>query len=123
MQMKNKIKEKIIHKAKRLTNAWSVNGYTAKGLFTWLFARPGVIVNTRPTHRDIHLNSSKAISIWLAMTDRPINDKWKEYYSEHPIGSLGRTVDDCLVNAIHTHSDTKARHSDTGGGTSNDDEG
>lgn len=63
----------------------------------------------RPTHRDIHLHSSAAIRIYLAMLDRPT-------HSEHPIGSLGRAVDDCLVNTINTHSDIHAQHSDTGGG-------
>ena len=45
--------------------------HTAKRLITWLFDRPDVAVVVRPIHRDIQLNSSAAISIWLAMLDRP----------------------------------------------------
>ena len=45
--------------------------HTIKRLITWLFDRPDVAVVVRPTHRDIQLNSSAAISIYLDSIDRP----------------------------------------------------
>jgi len=69
MQMKNKknfihtITHTITHTAKRLTVC----------VVRWLFNQADVVVCARPIRRDIHLNSTAAISIWLAMLDHPCN--------------------------------------------------
>ncbi len=60
--MKNKIKRKIIN----MTTS------VVKWLFAWLYDKSDVVVNARPIHRDIHLNSPEAITVWLAMVDRPL---------------------------------------------------
>lgn len=56
--MKSKIKQQIFN--------------ALKWLRTWLDNGP-VVVYDRPHIRDIHLNSSKAIRIYLAMIDKPLH--------------------------------------------------
>ena len=103
-----------------------------------LFDDGRVVVNVRPHKCDIHLNSSAAIRIYLAMLDRPRNpsgidlnttNDWFSTYqdvgldcslhsdtqAEHPVGSLGRVIDDCLVDTIRTHSDVTPSPTHAGG--------
>ena len=68
--MENKIKHKILYPLSR--TLVQVRRLIER-LFAWLHSGP-VIIDVRPIHRDIHLNSSAAISIWLAMLDRPLSD-------------------------------------------------
>jgi hypothetical protein len=58
--MKNKIKHKIINTAATVV----------KWLRTWL-TQPDTVRWARPFRRDVRLNSSKAITTWLAMIDQP----------------------------------------------------
>ena len=77
--------------------------HTAKRLVAWLHNRPDAVVNARPIHRDIHLNSSKAISIYLAMMDRPCKPC---------------AIPSYIIESHDTYSDIIARIDETGGGTS-----
>ena len=60
MQAENKIKHKILCLFRRLLNH----------LAAWLHNGP-VVINARPIHQDIHLNSAEAIGHWLAAIDQP----------------------------------------------------
>ena len=60
--MKNKIKGKIIQTTKRLT----------VGIVRRLLNMATTVVKNNRAKRPIHLHSSAAIRIWLAMVDRPL---------------------------------------------------
>jgi len=112
MQMKNKKLSTIIIRFKSI----------AKRLFIRLVADPAVVVCDRPIHRDIRLNSSAAIRIWLATTDRPLcwRDPVAVWSKDIPI-VYTTPLSDGLTTFIQV--DGPCPHGDkqsTGGGTSLD---
>ena len=61
MQGENKINLKIITSAVKRA---------AQRLLVWLFNGPTAVVDACPIHRDIHLHSAEAITVWLSDIDR-----------------------------------------------------
>jgi len=96
MQVKNKIVQQIIQ---------------------WLFARPAIVVDVRPTHRDIYLNSAESIGVWLAMIDQPC----VKFRGVPLVYEPTLEVDDppllCSLRMVSgTHSDTVVTNTGAGGG-------
>ncbi len=112
MQMKNK-KNFITRLQEHNRNGnWAT--IVVKRLVAWLHNRPDSVVYDRPFKRDIHLNSSTAIRIYLAMTDRSLTNKaWNEYYDVTPnVVSPDLTTFICVDQPLH--SDIQARNNETG---------
>ena len=107
--MKNKKNYKIIHTVKHLI----------LNVVSRLFNSHDAVVYVRPTYRDIHLNSTLAISIWLVLVDRPIvsihgdtqTDKSYAIAPHNQIDWQHRTIDGKRFKVLHSHIQTE------GGGT------
>ena len=101
MQMKNKIKHKILYLFRRLLNH----------LATWLHNGP-VVIDARPIHQDTHLNSAEAIGHWLAVIDR-LNEKRAAQWL--------RAIDEaCTHLNSRPYSDITPSSTQAGGGASDE---
>ena len=107
--MKNKIKGKIIQTTKRLT----------VGIVRRLLNMATTVVKNNRAKRPIHLHSSAAIRIWLAMVDRPCTPyNVIEGSTFIPINRPFRTID----SAESPPSDLARIHADGGGASGEESE-
>ena len=79
MQEKNKINLKIITQVFKCLITHLLN---------WLFTRPIVVVNTRPTQRDIHLNNTEAAHNWLEEIDRSKSNTRQKIIDRGEVGTF-----------------------------------